>query len=70
MFDKIRNRIREKVRDLEYVMTIHAEEEMKNENLSIFNVENGILTGEVVERQRDAENDEWKYLIAGISRQI
>ena len=46
-------------------MTIHAEEEMENDNLSIFDVENGILKGEIVERQKDAETDEWKYLIAG-----
>lgn len=65
MFDKIRDQMREKVRDLEYVMTIHAEEEMENDNLSIFDVENGIFTGEIVERQKDAETDEWKYLIAG-----
>lgn len=65
MFDKIRDRMREKVRELEYVMTIHAEEEMENDNLSIFDVENGILTGNIVERQKDMETDEWKYLIAG-----
>lgn len=65
MFAKIRDLMREKIRSLEYVMTIHAEEEMENDNLSIFDVENGILTGEIVERQKDAETDEWKYLIAG-----
>ncbi len=65
MFAKIRDRMREKIRNLEYVMTIHAEEEMENDNLSIFDVENGILTGEIVERQKDTETDEWKYLIAG-----
>lgn len=65
MFAKIRDRMREKVRSLEYVMTLHAEEEMGNDNLSLFDVENGILTGEIVERQKDAETDEWKYLIAG-----
>ncbi len=65
MFAKIRDLMREKVRNLEYVMTIHAEEEMGNDNLSIFDVENGILTGEIVERQKEAETDEWKYLLAG-----
>ncbi|HEX9961483.1 MAG TPA: DUF4258 domain-containing protein [Pyrinomonadaceae bacterium] len=57
--------MREQVRDLEYVMTIHAEEEMENDNLSIFDVENGILTGEIVERQKDLETGEWKYLFSG-----
>ncbi len=67
MFAKVRDKIREKVRNLEYVMTIHAEEEMVNDELSIFDIENGILTGEIVERQKDSETDEWKYLIAGKS---
>lgn len=57
--------MREKVRNLEYVLTIHAEEEMENDNLSILDIENGILKGEVVKRQKDSETDEWKYLVAG-----
>ncbi len=57
--------MREKVRNLEYVLTIHAEEEMENNNLSIFDIENGILTGEIVERQKDQETGEWKYLLSG-----
>jgi hypothetical protein len=65
MFEKVRGKMREKVRGLEYVMTIHAEEEMENDNLSIFDVENAILRGEIVERQKDRDTDEWKYLVAG-----
>ncbi|MDQ3801348.1 MAG: DUF4258 domain-containing protein [Acidobacteriota bacterium] len=65
MFEKVRNKMRERVRNLGYVMTVHAEEEMENDNLSIFDVENGILTGEIVERQKDIETGEWKYLISG-----
>lgn len=67
MFEPIRDRMREKIRSLEYVMTIHAEEEMENDKLSIFDVENGVLTGEIVERQHDRETGEWKYLLAGRS---
>ena len=65
MFENIRNKMREQVRDLEYVMTIHAEEEMENDNLSIFDVENGILAGEFVERQKDLETGEWEYPVSG-----
>jgi hypothetical protein len=65
MFEKIRDKMREKIRSLEYVMTLHAEEEMENDALSVFDVENAVLTGEIVERQRDGETDEWKYLLAG-----
>ncbi len=50
MHAKILNKMRKKIRNLEYVMTIHAEEEMENDNLSILDVENGVLTGEIVER--------------------
>jgi len=57
--------MREKVRALDYVMTIHAEEEMEDDDISILDVEHVILTGEIIERQQDQETGEWKYLIAG-----
>jgi hypothetical protein len=67
MFERILNRMREKVRALQYVMTIHAEEEMDADDLSIFDVEQAILTGQIIERQKDTETGEWKYLIKGQS---
>jgi hypothetical protein len=57
--------MREKVRRRLYVMTTHAEEEMDNDGLTIFDVESVILTGEIVERQRDRRTREPKYLIRG-----
>ena len=65
MFDHILQRMQEKVRALDYVMTIHAEEEMEDDDLSILDVERVILTGEIIERQKDQDTGEWKYLIAG-----
>jgi hypothetical protein len=65
MFDSILKRMREKVRAREYVMTLHAEDEMNDDELSIFDVESGILTGEIIERQRDHTTGEWKYLVSG-----
>ena len=65
MFGHILQRMREKVRALDYVMTIHAEEEMEDDDISILDVEHVILTGEIIERQQDQETGEWKYLIAG-----
>ncbi len=65
MFQRILKQIREKVRQRQYVMTLHAEEEMSDDNLSIFDVERSLLTGEIVERQKDAVTGEWKYLIKG-----
>ena len=57
--------MRELIRSLEYVMTIHGEEEMENDKLSILDVENAVLTGEIVERQRDETTAESKYLLTG-----
>lgn len=51
MFEDIRDKIRNLVRSLDYVMTIHGEEEMSNDDLSIFDVEHALLNGEVFERQ-------------------
>jgi hypothetical protein len=67
MFGRILKRMREKVRALQYVVTVHAEEEISSDDLSIFDVEQAILTGRIVERQKDADTDEWKYLVQGKS---
>jgi len=65
MYDRILKRMREKIRTRQYVMTLHAEEEMDDDNLSIFDVERGVLTGKIIERQKDRITAEWKYLIKG-----
>ena len=57
--------MRDLIRSLNYVMTIHGEEEMENDNVSILDVENAVLTGEIVERQLDENTAESKYLITG-----
>lgn len=65
MFDHLLQRMREKGRTLDYVMTIHAEEAMENDDIFILDVEHVRLTGEIIERQQDQETGEWKYWIAG-----
>ena len=50
----ILNQMREKVRRRQYVMTWHADEEMDDDGLTIFDVESGILTGTIIERQKTA----------------
>lgn len=60
-------RIRELVRRGLYVMTTHADEETDADGFSAFDVESAILTGEIVERQRDSQSSEWKYVIRGES---
>jgi uncharacterized DUF497 family protein len=62
---RILSRLREKVRKRLYVMTLHAEEEMDNDGLTIFDVESIILTGEIIEQQRDRKTAERKYLVRG-----
>lgn len=57
--------MREKVRRRQYVMTLHADEEMDDDGLTIFDVESGILTGTIIERQKDRKTKERKYLVRG-----
>jgi hypothetical protein len=65
MYDAELKRMQELVRTRRYVMTLHAEDEMDADGLSIFDVESVILTGKISERQRDRQPDEWKYLVNG-----
>lgn len=65
MYKRVLRQMREKVRTRQYVMTTHAEEEMSDDNLTIFDVERVILTGEIIERQEDYHTGEWKYLVLG-----
>ena len=46
-------------------MPVHAADELDDDEISIFDVENIILTGQVIERQRDAQTRERKYVIRG-----
>jgi hypothetical protein len=64
-YGRILNRMREKIRNRQYIMTLHAEEEMNEDGLTIYDVERGILTGKVLERQKDKVTTEWKYRIGG-----
>lgn len=65
MYEKIRDQMRDLIRSLAYVMTVHGEEEMENDHLSILDIENAVLTGEIIERQRDENTAEAKFLVNG-----
>jgi len=65
VFESVLLHIQAKIRALDYIMTIHADEEMDDDALTILDVEQVILTGQVVERQRDRNSGDWKYLING-----
>jgi hypothetical protein len=60
-------RIRELIRSLNYVVSIHAAEELDDDNLTILDLENIILTGEIIERQRDRQTREVKCAVRGLT---
>ena len=65
MFSGILIKFKECVRENRYVVTLHGEEEMDEDELSIFDVERAILTGAIIERQKDSDKGEWKYIVRG-----
>jgi hypothetical protein len=48
-------------------MTVHGQEEMEADGLTVYDVELVILTGEIIERQKDEQTAEPKYVIEGDS---
>ena len=65
MFGRVLRRMQALVRASEYVMTLHRHEEMAADGLTVYDVEHVILSGRIVERQRDSRTHEWKYLVKG-----
>ena len=65
MYARILQRFRDRIRSLDYVVPLHTEEEMDEDRLSVFDLESAVLTGEIVERQRDRVTREWKYVVDG-----
>ena len=59
--------IRALVRSLNYVVTTHASDELDDDNLSILDLENIVLTGSITSRQRDRETREVKCVIQGVT---
>ena len=59
------NRLRDLIRTLNYALSIHAAEELEDDNLTILDFENIVLTGAIVERQRDRQTREIKYMVRG-----
>ena len=52
--------LRHLIRTLNYVVSTHAADELEDDNLSIFDLENIVLTGQIIERQRDRTSRETK----------
>ena len=47
------------------MVTVHAEEEMDEDGISVSDLESAVVTGEILERQRDRVTREWKYVVKG-----
>ena len=67
LLERILKKFCEKIRTNQYIMTLHAEEEMDNDDLSVFDIERCVLNGKIGGRNRDAETGKWKYTIVGKS---
>jgi len=65
MFERILKQFRKRIRAAQFVVTLHAVEELEDEGLSVLDVEQAILTGRIIRRQKDADTGEWKYLVNG-----
>lgn len=59
------NQLRHLVRTLNYVVSLHAAEELEDDNLNVLDLESIVLTGKIIARQRDVKTREVKYVIAG-----
>jgi len=68
LYERVLQAMREKNRARQYVMTVHANDEMEDDKLTILDVENAVLTGVIIERQKDSAMGEWKYLCEGQSQ--
>jgi hypothetical protein len=55
----------ENVKNETYVVTLHAEEEIDNDGLSIIDIEYVLLNCEILEKQKDKITKENKYRVRG-----
>ncbi len=65
MFDRILHRIRRLVLQRQYVVTVHAADELEADDLTVYDLERIVLTGAIIEKQRDRHTPESKYRIKG-----
>jgi hypothetical protein len=57
--------MRQLVLERRYIVTAHAYDEMAADNLTVWDVESAILTGKIVERQKNQATSENKYRLRG-----
>lgn len=61
------SQFRHLIRTLNYVVSTHAAEELEDDSLTILDLENIVLTGQIIERQRDTKTREVKCIVSGIA---
>ena len=67
MADRTLPRLRDLVRQHRYLVSSHAADELEDDELDILDLESIVLTGEIIERQKDHNTGEAKYVIRGIT---
>ena len=65
MYNRMLKQMQDKIQRRDYVMTLHAEEEMIEDGFSVYDIERVILTGSILESQKDKVTLERKYRISG-----
>lgn len=61
------SKLRDLIRSLNYVISVHAAEALDDDDLTILDLENIIFTGEIIERQRDRQTRAVKCVICGFT---
>jgi hypothetical protein len=67
VFESVLQLMRKLVLEGKMQLQPHAFEAMQDDSLFIFDLEQGILTGKIIERQWDDEFEQFKYVIHGRS---
>ncbi|WP_089935274.1 DUF4258 domain-containing protein [Candidatus Entotheonella palauensis] len=67
MFERILRRMQADIRDGAYTLSYHARIEMEDDAFTVYDLEWGMLSGTIVERQRDRVTREATYRIRGIA---
>lgn len=66
MFDRVLKQPHSLIRKRQSIITVHALEEMGEDDVLVDDVEKAVLTGRIIERQVDRTSRERKYVLAGI----
>ena len=61
------SRFRQLIRTLNCVVSTRAAEEPEDDSVTILDLENIVLTGQITQRQRDVETREVKCVVAGVT---